>query len=154
MTLQQIGKWTTWVLWALCLGAILLVLYGTPPVKEISTGAANLAQIMPDVQSHDTSEIAVSKMIARPTKNATGSLGSSADEPLLFPGKTAFINHFKNSYAEAELQESYNDALARAGGGPGNPAVWVYPKKKPSNSPNFAGNYKVRLRFDIKPVPK
>jgi hypothetical protein len=72
---------------------------------------------------------------------------------LVFSTKKAFLEYFGSKYPVDELLEPYEASLRKSGmGGPaGKIIVEAYGKKK---GRKFGQQYKVTVKFDIKPVPQ
>lgn len=70
-----------------------------------------------------------------------------------FSSKNSFLEYFDSQYPVNELLAQYDAAVLRAGSG-SNPDKIVVEKVPVSKGNTFNENFKVSVRFSIKPVPK
>ena len=94
----------------------------------------------------ETMAPATSGNLKQQTRSAIPSL-------LVFSNKKAFLEYFGSKYPMEELLEPYESSMRKSGmvNGAGKIIVEAYGKKK---GRKFGQQYKVTIKFDIKPVPQ
>lgn len=150
--LQTFARWFIILIWTGGFLAILMLLQ-SPESPVVVHGKATA-----DSVAFSTTigiAVPVEPEVPMPAERAVSSTSIDLNNELLvFHSKSAFLEYFESQYSVEELLHEYDAALVKSGGTTQMQGRIVVQPNTTAQGKRFDQQYKLKVKFDIKPVPQ